>query len=117
MTELKPCPFCGGEDIHIGWTDFDSGVIFVECETCGMYCEPKDCYANEPKAIAAWNTRAERTCKVEKLVEGTTPDGYQAYVWHCLSCGGKMFGGDYALYGHVPPRFCSHCGARVERGE
>ena len=56
------------------------------------------------------------TCEVEKLVEGTTPDGYQAYVWHCLSCGGKMFGGNYALYGHVPPRFCQHCGARVVGG-
>ena len=59
---LLPCPFCGGE-AHVGWTDFDSGVIFVECETCGMYCEPKDCYANEPKAIEAWNTRAEKSCK------------------------------------------------------
>lgn len=96
-TELLSCPFCGGEDVHVGWTDFDSGVIFVECETCGMYCEPKDCYANEPKAVEAWNARAERTCR-------KVPGVYAPNALHCSRCGVSL---------SLPDNYCWQCGAKV----
>ena len=57
-TELLPCPFCGGE-VRIGETEFDPGVLFFECADCGVYVEPKNCYADERKAIEAWNARAD----------------------------------------------------------
>jgi len=53
--ELKPCPFCGGEDVEIvehcgefGWS------YTVECLDC-------DCNAKQLEksyAVAAWNRRA-----------------------------------------------------------
>jgi Lar family restriction alleviation protein len=109
MTELLPCPFCGSEDVRVGWTDFDSGVIFVECEACGMYCEPKDCYANEPKAIAEWNSRAERTCHIE----GRYGNQY------CTCCG-EMVGtwdstSELYVSGNMVElwNYCPNCGAKV----
>ena len=61
MSELKPCPFCGGEaelveHEVVGYqTDF-----YVECVTseCIM-CMGGLCYPTENEAIEAWNRRAE----------------------------------------------------------
>lgn len=103
-TELKPCPFCGGE-AQVGWTDFDSGVIFVGCETCGMYCEPKDCYANEQKAIEAWNTRAKRTCHMTYNEEWSGDEYYPTQAYTCSRCGWITEMG--------VPRYCPSCGAKV----
>ena len=65
MTELKKCPFCGGEAIineiephtHIFSTfmpDYE-GATFIECSecTCGVSGETRE------GAIEAWNRRAE----------------------------------------------------------
>lgn len=52
-TELKPCPFCGGENIVL--TSHHEVIVFVQCE---------DCYATFPhfdsleEAVSAWNRRA-----------------------------------------------------------
>ena len=51
--ELKPCPFCGGQQIAIApqaewWT--------VICKACGSSCGTCDA---EAEAIAAWNTRTQ----------------------------------------------------------
>ena len=63
MTELKPCPFCGGE-ASLGEKNMGRGVYgaVVRCTNCG--CESKaysarlDWCANE-MATEAWNRRAE----------------------------------------------------------
>lgn len=61
MTELKPCPFCGGTNLKI------KGGIgkYVSCLDCdnGAHFPGEGSTANENDAIEAWNTRAERTCK------------------------------------------------------
>ncbi|MBQ2680420.1 MAG: Lar family restriction alleviation protein [Eggerthellaceae bacterium] len=58
MTELLPCPFCGGEAHVIPQMDGISGTVkySVYCDSrCGVvafYCD------TEAEAIDAWNTRA-----------------------------------------------------------
>lgn len=51
MSELLPCPFCGGEAHMI--KGFSS--CFAICDECK--CE-SGCYPIEAEAIAAWNSRA-----------------------------------------------------------
>lgn len=56
MSELKPCPFCGGEGciqkhVFVGYTD-TFGVVCLDC--C---CETRQFYETEAEAIEAWNTR------------------------------------------------------------
>ena len=48
MREVKPCPFCGGEDICVGLNEFNRVVPF--CEKCGC--------SGPTTANAAWNARA-----------------------------------------------------------
>ena len=121
MTELLPCPFCGGEATirhdstdaeYWGWEEW-----WVECinTQCKMQPESGRTFDTEAEAIAAWNTRyhsefektvikawqeikeyQERTCKpVEK-------DG----VMRCSEC-------DYPLGIMSVPAFCAGCGAKV----
>ena len=57
--KLKPCPFCGSDEVQISYEDtfsydFRRGVYCSDC--CGgMY----PFYNSEAEAIEAWNTRAE----------------------------------------------------------
>ena len=67
ITELKPCPFCGGEARAMG-----KGSGFVYCE-CGGEMRARGDGNNiydDDQAITAWNTRAadpERKRLVEAL--------------------------------------------------
>lgn len=61
MTELKPCPFCGG-DAHVRTTDLMDGygcfamsAAFVQCADCGVRTIE---YRDERFAIEDWNRRA-----------------------------------------------------------
>ena len=56
-TELKPCPFCGGE-ADIWETDRVTHPYQVMCLTC--YCGT-DASIDEETAIEAWNRRTEVT--------------------------------------------------------
>lgn len=64
MTELLPCPFCGGEAEIRG-----DSVLFVQCAKCGTRYGDRY-HATEAEAIAAWNTRATTTIgKVQVEIE------------------------------------------------
>ena len=107
MSELKPCPFCGGEAVEFTWKHdlSNSYMAVVRCDVCKVRAE-RGFGAEEAvkaEAIEAWNTRHERTCHVEKSVH----DIYGS--WHYLSCGHRV-----DTWIEDPPKYCSKCGARVK---
>lgn len=50
--ELKPCPFCGSDDVIC---DMFEDVYFVECWDC---CAKVESYNGLEDAVAGWNARA-----------------------------------------------------------
>jgi Lar family restriction alleviation protein len=80
MSELKPCPFCGGADVvDIAKPVNDEGDMesFVECYTCGAMVAHSSLAGLH---LQIWNTRAAPTMKQWEWVEG---DG-ASVVWACL---------------------------------
>ena len=93
IEELKPCPFCGGDAEITKWHE----GYFVECkkQRCGGTI---GAYKAKQKAIEAWNTRAERTCRFESTNRCT---------FVCTSCGREV---ETLHYGY---NYCPDCGAKV----
>lgn len=54
MTELKPCPFCGGE---AKLTEPYMNIYVISCGNCGV---GSAIYTNSEQAIEAWNRRVEQ---------------------------------------------------------
>lgn len=108
MTELKPCPFCGGENVETSYKDTFSGDF-----RRGVYCA--DCcggiypyYDTEAEAISAWNTRYERTCRLYELDALTqTLSMVNGCAWSKCSVCGCLTPDD--------SKYCIECGAKVLR--
>jgi Lar family restriction alleviation protein len=61
--ELKPCPFCGGNaEIRMFINDGEKRY-YTACfnDTCAIRPHSITTFKTQKKAIAAWNTRAERS--------------------------------------------------------
>ena len=59
MAELKPCPFCGSDDVGTGFKYPEYGETlkhFVVCNKCGSKTAD---YRKKQTAIHAWERRAE----------------------------------------------------------
>lgn len=57
-TELKPCPFCGGEAETLRFAD--KGYWDVGCHACEISpCTEDMFYETRAVAVAAWNRRVE----------------------------------------------------------
>ena len=52
MKELKPCPFCGSENIRI----MGNSNFWCMCDQCGVETQT---YDTEEELIEAWNARVE----------------------------------------------------------
>ena len=121
---MRHCPFCGG-GAHIREVVSACSVVYtVGCSDSEcMGFETLLCKPTPEEAIAAWNRRAERTCRVatkERRFSQT-----QTLVTKSCSACGYAFGDEERrpiLPGldetmvldpvHVPS-YCPHCGARV----
>ena len=63
-TELKACPFCGGEAKRMGFKNSSRTWGWVECKGCGAGVVS---YNNDRDPVAAWNTRAANSH--DRLIE------------------------------------------------
>lgn len=85
--ELKPCPFCGGDEVTIG--SFGSSCVepqhYVSCEECDGATVN---HVSEGEAIAAWNRRAAS----EPVTDAARPAVVLAYSTkgHSKPCGQTM---------------------------
>lgn len=86
MTELKPCPFCGGEPTAIE-THPGRGELY--CGNCDVVMGGDNAMTPE-ELTAAWNTRAERTCHAELNEE--------CNVVVCSECGSSMLLADWGEF-------------------
>lgn len=107
-TDLKPCPFCGGE----AWViQILEDLYAVECRKCwtrtGTYQPTK------AEAIEAWNRRAERTAKGEWMYK---PNEYDGNTYECSRCGEP-----WTLIEGTPKEnnmnYCPNCGAKLDWSE
>lgn len=96
-TELLCCPFCGGEANVIDHHN-DDGSVSVGCnnDTCLGFSGLGWLYKTEAEAIAAWNTRAERTCR-DVAIEGEW--------FECSEC--------HTVKQLIHPHYCPNCGRKV----
>ena len=113
MSELKPCPFCGGE---ARFETYGGTACAVVCQTCQCGTSTV-CLDDGMRAAAAWNRRAERTCRMEDcacedkcLVDKALSNGsvmtFEFGYKRCSSCGALVF--------DCPTvRYCPCCGAKV----
>lgn len=102
MEELKPCPFCGGEAY------FNEGFSFLEYGyVCCNECGAATAWTAKNRAIAKWNTRAERTCTPVYQYSGEAFP-HSIHVTE-LSCGHEF---RWYERGYTP-NYCPNCGAKV----
>lgn len=58
MTELKPCPFCGGTDIRIVGVGPDG--FSITCKDCNVWVDNIFEDMTEEQAIELWNMRVKK---------------------------------------------------------
>lgn len=106
MTELKPCPKGCDSFIDVGTREIDESwwSAIVRCADCGIELRRGAQSEKEAleKAIEAWNTRAERTCKPLYFEYGEEA--------HCSECGRRLHYDEHTERDYPP--YCG-CGAKV----
>lgn len=109
MTELLPCPFCGGEARvnTLPWVGGYTATALCKNEPNAHYLNTWD--EDEAKAVEritdAWNTRAERTCK-------NNAPSYLDFL--CSECGFVHYHSEANDTGDGNEwNYCPNCGARV----
>jgi len=72
-TELKPCPFCGGE-ANVFYVDHYEGYFIAKCNECGATIRRSE----SKEAIKAWNARKNPWHTGTPTEEG---DYFVAFRW------------------------------------
>ena len=104
MTDLLPCPFCGGE----AQVQHQSRKLYGDTvDWYGVYCKKQFCgyvsgHQTEAEAIAAWNTRSAGTC------HNLRDDEY----FECSECEVET-STEWCGSGYGSPKFCPNCGRKV----
>lgn len=112
MSELKTCPFCGGEAKLELTTQYYTGEpemenAFIRCMKCSVWTDE---YVYATEAAAAWNTRHVETCHdkngfdeslgfectvcrtmVDSYMQTTCSDKREQFHY-CPNCGRKVEG-------------------------
>lgn len=111
-TKLLPCPFCGGEpDEYEG--EYGNGVYCMKCGA--MVGEPIHLGFNIAERVSyeqaakAWNTRAERTCRMTDRGECSECGAYIVRAWTEV----HDFNGDMKRIDLRSHNYCPNCGAKV----
>ena len=121
MSDLKPCPFCGGEARIIAKPYEPKVCVGCDDDTCLGFSGLGWLYDSEKEATDAWNRRAERTCRI--AVEKRRVSQTQTVVIKsCSECGHEFgvekessFPFEMTINKVEPTAYCPSCGARVER--
>ena len=74
--ELKPCPFCGSDDVFRGMLE---EVHYVECWHCGAKIET---YNGIEDAVKTWNTRAIDRDELLKIADELENKFFVVYDSH-----------------------------------
>lgn len=99
---LLPCPFCGGEATI---EPYRNG--FSINHVC-MFVDPIWFPGRtDQAAIAAWNTRAERTCSMTYNEDWSGDELYPTEAFMCSEC--------RHITREGKPKYCPNCGAKAER--
>ena len=62
--ELKPCPCCGTDNVHVYQANNDKYRTYqVKCRKCGL----RICKPTRAEVISAWNRRAEPEVKTQYI--------------------------------------------------
>lgn len=111
-SELKPCQFCGGEaethETTDGWIvscSSDQNVLDGFTHMAHAYG------GTEAEAIAEWNKRAERTCKMETDYDELEVVAYSpedTWVYKCSACDWS-----FRYDRGIKPNYCPICGRKV----
>lgn len=105
---LKPCPFCGSDDVRLMPDHMDRRDSYVLCRSCGA----RSTSAFSAKdAVEMWNQRTERTCRIVRYVD-QNPASRGGIVHRCSSCG-KAFPRQFFSNGWTRLNYCPTCGCRV----
>ena len=111
MSELLPCPFCGGE-AHT----YKNNLWHVACENANARCATMSAFVTEAEAIAAWNTRTDDYNRAaeywQRMYEQTFAErtccdtGENEWHFVCSAC-------SYEQNGYECWNYCPNCGCKV----
>ena len=101
-SDLKPCPFCGGEARIIAKPYEPKVCVGCDDDTCLGFSGLGWLYDSEKEAAEAWNRRA---CRMVTVLVYCAHKEHPDECYECTQCG------------YIPadenPLYCPNCGAKV----